>query len=287
MGGAVRIMSANLWTGAARPQALAELLDDLRVDVLCAQEITLEQAAAVARVLPHGDLDTVGPGGRRPEGLALALRHPGRVRHLPLPHRGGRIASLEPSRWPGLRAPLEIANVHIAAPHMGPAALLRRRKQLRRLEQYLIEEQQQAHAEGRRPQPLAEPRPLELIAGGEPEAADLPEAALALAAVAPAPASDPDAPPLRGRARVLVGDFNATPLWPVYRRVALHMTDAAIDVAQRRGRPLERTWGPWHGSPRLLRIDHGFVRAAEVEDFQVVSVPGSDHSGIVLDVAPS
>ena len=86
-------------------------------------------------------------------------------------------------------------------------------------------------------------------------------------------------------ARVMVGDFNSTPLWPVYRSVRSHMDDAAVAVAERRGERPARTWGPWHGAPRLLRIDHGFVAGAEPEAFRVVEVPGSDHSAVVLDVA--
>ncbi|HKJ23856.1 MAG TPA: endonuclease/exonuclease/phosphatase family protein, partial [Myxococcota bacterium] len=35
--------------------------------------------------------------------------------------------------------------------------------------------------------------------------------------------------------RVVVGDFNATPLWPVYWRMAARMEDAARTVARREG----------------------------------------------------
>ena len=85
-------------------------------------------------------------------------------------------------------------------------------------------------------------------------------------------------------ARVLVGDFNATPLWPVYRWFASRFTDAASAVGAAQQRPLRATWGPWHGSPRLLRIDHGFVRGLKVKDFQVMAVRDSDHSAVVLDL---
>lgn len=85
--------------------------------------------------------------------------------------------------------------------------------------------------------------------------------------------------------RVAVGDYNSTPLWPAYRRIKSHLTDAAVTVAARTGRSPERTWGPWHGSARLLRIDHGFVSGPTVEAFRVVEIPGSDHSAIVMDVA--
>lgn len=85
--------------------------------------------------------------------------------------------------------------------------------------------------------------------------------------------------------RVLVGDFNATPMWPLYRRVTAHLHDAARIVAARHGRRPLRTWGPRPGSPRLLRIDHAFVHRVAVLDFQVVAIPGGDHSAVVVDIA--
>jgi endonuclease/exonuclease/phosphatase family metal-dependent hydrolase len=88
-----------------------------------------------------------------------------------------------------------------------------------------------------------------------------------------------------GRPRVVVGDFNATPLWPVYWRMRRWMEDAAVRVARRAGERPRRTWGPGPGSRRLLRIDHGFVAGVETEAFRVLEVPGSDHSAIVLDVS--
>jgi len=88
-------------------------------------------------------------------------------------------------------------------------------------------------------------------------------------------------------ARLVVGDYNATPLWSVYRRMARLFSDGAIQSAQREGRPVERTWGPTAESPRMLRIDHAMVRGLMVENFQVVDIPGSDHSGLVFDCSPS
>ncbi|MEO8602832.1 MAG: endonuclease/exonuclease/phosphatase family protein [bacterium] len=84
--------------------------------------------------------------------------------------------------------------------------------------------------------------------------------------------------------RVIVGDFNATPMWPFYRRVTAHLHDAALIVATRAGRRPQRTWGPRTDGPRLLRIDHAFVHRVAVLDFQVVTVPGSDHRAVVVDV---
>ena len=85
--------------------------------------------------------------------------------------------------------------------------------------------------------------------------------------------------------RVVVGDFNSTPLWPLYRRMRGLMEDAAVVVARREGARPRRTWGPRPWAPRVLRIDHGFVSGVAPEGFQVVRIPGSDHSAVVLDVA--
>lgn len=86
------------------------------------------------------------------------------------------------------------------------------------------------------------------------------------------------------RPRLVVGDFNSTPLWPFYRRVVGHLHDAALIHARRRGGRPARTWGPWYGSPRLLRIDHAFVQHLEVLDFAVVDVPDGDHSAVVVEI---
>jgi endonuclease/exonuclease/phosphatase (EEP) superfamily protein YafD len=246
--GTLRVLSANLYGGRARPTAVAALVEALQVDVLAAQELSFEQADALREVLPYGDLD---PHAAH-EGMGVALRRPARTSRVPISFRNARVAHLSPADWPELAVPLDVINVHIAAPHLAPplGGLMRRRRQLRSLEAYLAE----LAGRGDTPQPAATPP------ASEPEAA------------APAPS------------RVLVGDFNATPLWPVYRRIASQLTDAAIAVAQQRGRPLKRTWGPWYGAPRLLRIDHGFVLGVHVEEFEVVEVPGSDHSAIVMDL---
>ncbi|MEM7408852.1 MAG: endonuclease/exonuclease/phosphatase family protein [Myxococcota bacterium] len=83
---------------------------------------------------------------------------------------------------------------------------------------------------------------------------------------------------------VLVGDFNATPLWPVYRRVASVLRDGPLEVAQRQGRTAAWTWGPWSGAPRMLRIDHAFVQGVHVEDARTLHIEGTDHSGLLVDV---
>ncbi len=92
-----------------------------------------------------------------------------------------------------------------------------------------------------------------------------------------------DATPRRRRA--LAGDLNATPLWPLYRRLARRFRDAAVEVAGRNGHRPARTWGPWPGAPRLFRIDHVLIAGVAAEGARVVALPGSDHSALVVDLA--
>lgn len=230
MGESIRILTANLWNGGADPEAFADLVCALAVDVVCVQELTPEQADAISRVMPHGELQP----NHTFTGMGIALRLPARLDRVPLACRDVRVATLDPGEWPGLAAPLEVANLHMAAPHTWwpRLGLAMRMQQMRDLMPWL-------------------------------QRADAPSQ------------------------RVMVGDFNATPAWPVYRQIASVLEDAAVRVARRRGEVPAPTWGPWSGSPRLLRIDHAMIEGVEAEDVRVVHVPGSDHSAIVVDVTPN
>jgi endonuclease/exonuclease/phosphatase (EEP) superfamily protein YafD len=84
--------------------------------------------------------------------------------------------------------------------------------------------------------------------------------------------------------RLVAGDFNATPVWPVYRQMVGRLEDAAVLVGHNGGPSPARTWGPTPGSPRLLRIDHVFVEGIKPVDARVVPLPGSDHSGLLVEV---
>jgi len=222
----LRVLSANLLYGRADAGALLELVRALEVTVVAVQELGPRQAEALATLLPHGKLEPTPEG----TGLGIALRHPGEVEWLPLPHRDACVARLSPSGWPGLAREVEILNAHLANPVIGvPAGWHHRRGQVAGLAAYLAS---------------AEPRP-----------------------------------------RALVGDFNATPAWPAYRRLAAELDDAAVLAAARSGRAPEPTWGPYPGSPRLLRIDHVLIDAFDVLDFRVFRLPGSDHSAVVADLA--
>jgi endonuclease/exonuclease/phosphatase family metal-dependent hydrolase len=222
----LRVLSANLFHGRADASALVELVRTLDVAVVAVQELGPRQAEALATLLPHGKLEPIPEG----MGLGIALRHPGQVEWLALPHRDAGVACLSPSDWPGLGRTIEIVNAHLANPVVGvPASWRYRRGQVAGLTAYLAS---------------AEPCP-----------------------------------------RALVGDLNATPHWPAYRRLAAELDDAAVLAAARSGRAPEATWGPYPGSPRLLRIDHVLVDAFDVLDFRVFRLPGSDHSAVVADLA--
>jgi endonuclease/exonuclease/phosphatase family metal-dependent hydrolase len=201
----------------------------MEADIVALQEAAPWHFEVLKDVLPHGAFE---PGGGH-TGTGIALRHPAGTNRIEMAWRAAWCMELVPADWPQLERPLDVINVHIAAPHVyrppGYGFVLRRR-QLRVLEAHL-----------------------------ERSAA-------------------------AGRATALVGDLNATPLWPVYKRVVSHLGDAAIEAAQRRGRRLHPTWSPRpDGKPRL-RLDHGFVRGIAVSDFHVAALAGSDHAAIILDL---
>jgi len=87
---------------------------------------------------------------------------------------------------------------------------------------------------------------------------------------------------------VLLGDLNATPAWPAYRRLAEQLDDAALRVAARDGgRPLP-TWAPRPGSSgrrRFLRLDHALTRGVRVADVRRLHLAGSDHDALCVDLA--
>jgi endonuclease/exonuclease/phosphatase (EEP) superfamily protein YafD len=79
---------------------------------------------------------------------------------------------------------------------------------------------------------------------------------------------------------VVAGDLNATPAWPVYRRLTRVMRDGVHDTGT-----VKRTWGPRWWWPRLLRIDHVLVRGGvRVVRAETISIRGSDHSGLLADL---
>jgi len=87
------------------------------------------------------------------------------------------------------------------------------------------------------------------------------------------------------RRRAVLGDFNATPVWPLYRVIARRLEDLALRHAQNSGTKPARTWARWVDGPALLRIDHCFGSGVRVDDFRVVAIRGSDHSALVVDLS--
>jgi endonuclease/exonuclease/phosphatase family metal-dependent hydrolase len=88
-----------------------------------------------------------------------------------------------------------------------------------------------------------------------------------------------------GRIRVVLGDFNASPIWPVYRKLAKRLEDLAVTHARIQSTKPARTWARWVGGPRLFRIDHCFGHGVTIDDFSIIEIRGSDHSGLVVDLS--
>jgi len=103
----LRLLTANLWNHHADASALADVIAEHEPDVVLAQELAQEQAAAIERALPHGILLP----SREKVGMGLALRKPATVSRLPLPHRDALCARLTLGG-----KSIEILNVHLSAP---------------------------------------------------------------------------------------------------------------------------------------------------------------------------
>ncbi len=269
MGQQLRVLSANLLNGAADAVAFAELVAALDIDVLAVQEVGHAQAEALMDLFEWGEIIPA------PDftGMGLLSRHPLRVERIPLSWGFGQVGALQIESWGDPQGLVEFTNLHIAAPHMWnpwPGPLLRRR-QARELDHHLRHGAVDAVDDT-----VDEPDQNRCVSNKSSSAT---------------PVSRGEGEPARPKAaknasaRVIVGDFNATPYWPWYRRMAAQFTDAAVAVADKTGDTPRSTWGPWPGAPRLLRIDHGFVRGLEPEAFEVLDVVGSDHSAIVMDLS--
>ncbi len=85
---------------------------------------------------------------------------------------------------------------------------------------------------------------------------------------------------------VVAGDCNATPAWPLYRRIRRFLDDGVATRARTTGERPRATWGPIPDGPRLLRIDHVFVRGIIVTEVRRVDIPGSDHAGVLVALQP-
>ena len=84
---------------------------------------------------------------------------------------------------------------------------------------------------------------------------------------------------------LLIGDFNASYWHPDFRSV---LDAGFVDAHTAAGSGLSTSWPTTWPIPPFVRLDHGLTTsglvATDVEDF---SVPGSDHLGLVVTVAPT
>lgn len=86
-----------------------------------------------------------------------------------------------------------------------------------------------------------------------------------------------------GEPQLVAGDLNASPMWPVYRRLTSRWTDLVEQAAGAVGSRAPRTWG-LPGGPRLLRIDHVLGTNLTPTNPMVIPIKGSDHSAVLLDL---
>ena len=223
----LRVLSCNLRSGGARVAALIDSIERLSIDVVCAQELSVRLADAIAEVLPHGNMSHE----HIHRGNGIASRNHVAASPITMPKRNGWVARLSPRHWPGLPSAVEIVNVHISGPHLWPyfPRRLRRRAQLDAL--------------------LAE----------RARKADVPHA--------------------------VFGDFNASPIWPAYRRMAAAYADGVVESGES-GRAITGTWPciPALGISGLIRIDHCFLWRLSAISARTVELPGSDHLGLLVDL---
>lgn len=85
-------------------------------------------------------------------------------------------------------------------------------------------------------------------------------------------------------ALMVAGDMNASPIWPLYRRLADRLEDLALAAAEDAAEKPEPTWGWRPGWPRMLRIDHVFGSGVRAIATQVEPIQGSDHHALIVDI---
>ncbi len=89
-----------------------------------------------------------------------------------------------------------------------------------------------------------------------------------------------------GTPAVVVGDMNATPVWPAYRRLRSRLRDGIADAARHSGRSPQRTWAARPGWPPMLRIDHMLTAGVVLDDVVVHRIAGSDHLAVAATLRP-
>jgi endonuclease/exonuclease/phosphatase family metal-dependent hydrolase len=130
-----RLLTANLFNGRAKPDTLARVLAEVDPDVAAFQELGPNSAFVVRAAFAHGHLDP------RPDyrGKGVVGKAPLEVAPVPMDHRSGWSARLDPGDWPGLPMPLHVINVHLVNPIDRPVrrAIETRRRQLAALRTFV------------------------------------------------------------------------------------------------------------------------------------------------------
>ncbi len=109
----MRLMTANLLHhNGATAHALRETLDIVKPDILAVQELTVPLLSTIADRFPH-HLLAPRPDG---PGIGMAADRPVIFEEVPMPHRSGMVATLQPGDWPEVAEPVEIVAVHLTNP---------------------------------------------------------------------------------------------------------------------------------------------------------------------------
>lgn len=220
---ALRILTMNLYNGAADPNELESVLNTARPHVVAVQELSKNSA----RVLSCWSSSALLDARDDIMGMGMASRIPVETTRLEFPNRKPILGRFDGAPW-GLPT-VELINAHITNPIATPLSHSRR---IRKAEAVALEN---------------------LLDNGDD-----------------------------GVARVLVGDFNSSPAWPLYRRLAAKAIDGAVQAGTAR-----RTWGYYPNSPRMLRIDHVFIQGPiKCTGTQLVKISGADHRGLLIDLEP-
>jgi len=83
---------------------------------------------------------------------------------------------------------------------------------------------------------------------------------------------------------IVAGDMNATPLWPLYRRLNQKWDDLVLTLEDGSQNKPDPTWGLRPGWPRMLRIDHVFGTGIQPLATTVERLTGSDHSALLVEL---
>jgi endonuclease/exonuclease/phosphatase family metal-dependent hydrolase len=124
----VRLVTVNLYNGRAVPRDLARLLEQVRPDVVCAQEVGPDSARVLRRFLPYG----LAEPSLDPSGRALVAGFPLSVEPLDLPWRSGYQTAVDVDG-----ALVRILSVHLANPIDRRSSVPARRRQLDVLDEHL------------------------------------------------------------------------------------------------------------------------------------------------------